>query len=269
MMNSKRRKEIERKANEFRSTLGIFSDGISNVFDICNNKYYLIRYPLGTDSVLGAVIYRDDDYIVFSNSSSVLSREIFTVAHEIGHIVLEHVGPVKQMLHDVGFEEATDYEEEANYFAACFLMPEDKVKNFIEYQFQNHNQDSWSLLEIAAIMSTFSVSFDMVTKRLVELDYISPEQRNALMCSKNETKVSKILRAIGVSPDLCYPKEIKSIPVEFLQWVRNNYVHGVIPIETLKKATDYLDMSVDDFDVEAPQIEEDFDLDAFLEGDDE
>ena len=66
-----------------------------------------------------------------------------------------------------------------------------------------------------------------------------------------------------------HPKEIKSIPVEFLQWVRNNYVHGVIPIETLKKATDYLDMSVDDFDVEAPQIEEDFDLDAFLEGDDE
>lgn len=269
-MNASRKKEIERNAAEFRGLLGINSVGISNIFDVCNTKYLLIRYPLGKDGILGAAIYKDGDQIVFSNSSQVLSREIFTVAHELGHIRLGHIGIDNQLIQDVDENSAGSEESEADYFAACFLMPKDKVEEFIDFQFQNHGNNEWTLLEVAAIMSAFNVSFDTAINRLETLSIITHSQYNNLLSQKAEKKVSNLLRAIGVSPDLCFAKEQKSIPVEFLQWTCANYSKGFIPIETLEKAVGYLDdISVDDLGVTPPKQEEDFDLDAFLEEDDE
>lgn len=264
-MNSSRRKEIERNAAEFRGLLGINSVGISNIFDVCNTKYLLIRYPLGEDGILGATIYKDGDYIVFSNSSQVLSREIFTVAHELGHIRLGHVGVDKQLIQDV-YDKANESEEtEADYFAACFLMPKDKVEEFINFQFQNHNKSEWTLLEIAAIMSTFNVSFDTATLRLKTIDIITPEQYNKLLEQKADKKISNLLRAIGTAPTLCFASKAKCLPVEFLQWTRSNYSNGLIPIETLEKAVSYLDVSIEDLGITHPKPKEDFDLDSFWE----
>ena len=75
-----------------------------------------------------------------------------------------------------------------------------------------------------------------------------------------------MLRAIGISPDLCYPQNTKRIPIDFLKWVKSNYQNGVIPKETMERAISYLDnVSIDDFAI-TPKIEDDsFDLDAFLE----
>lgn len=267
-MNASGRKEIERNAAEFRGLLGINSVGISNIFDVCNSKYLLIRYPLGRDGVLGAAIYKDGDYIVFSNSSQVLSREIFTIAHELGHIRLGHVGIDNQLVQDIDENNEGNEETEADYFAACFLMPKDKVEEFIDFQFQNHNSCEWTLLEVAAVMSAFSVSFETAVNRLNALNIITQSQYNKLLNQKADNKVSNLLRAIGVAPDLCFAKEQKSIPVEFLQWTCSNYRQGLIPIETMEKAVGYLDdVTIDDLGIVPPKQEEDFDLDAFLEGD--
>jgi Zn-dependent peptidase ImmA (M78 family) len=267
-MNASRRKEIERNAAEFRGLLGINSVGISNIFDVCNTKYLLIRYPLGKDGVLGAAIYKDGDYIVFSNSSQVLSREVFTVAHELGHIILRHIGIDNQLMQDISENNAGNEETEADYFAACFLMPKDKVEEFIDFQFQNHGDSEWTLLDVAAVMSTFNVSFETALNRLETIGRIDQTQHNKLLSQKADKKVSNLLRAIGVSPDLCFPKEQKCLPVEFLQWTCANYSQGLIPIETLEKAVGYLDeVSVDDLGVNPPKQKEDFDLDDFLEED--
>lgn len=263
MISNRRRKEIEQLAEEFRRKEGIFSCGISNIFDLCNNKYYLIRYPLGSNAVLGAVIYKDNDYIVFSNSSSVLSREIFTVAHEIGHIYLGHITLENQLIQDITLENINDQETEANHFAACLLMPQDEVNKFIATQLQNKKRIS--TLEVAAIMSAFNVSFEMVVNRLTHLNIISSTEHDDLLNKKSDTTVSNLLRAIGVSPTLCIAQKIKSVPVEFLQWLLFNYQHGLIPVETLQKAIEFLDeIAIEDFGVCSPKDDEDFDLDAYL-----
>ncbi len=272
-MLSKRKLEIERLADTFRKTSDVSSYGITNIFDLCNNSLwlghhcYLIRYPLGASAMLGAVQYRDEDYIIFSNSSVILSREIFTVAHEIGHIVLEHVGPDTREIQDRHLDSIDEAETEANYFAACLLMPKDKLKEFIDLQFQKNS--GFSILEVAAIMSTFNVSFETAVNRLESLGIISGEKHDELMQKKSDTTVTRMLRAIGVAPTLCAPQNIKSIPIEFLQWVRYNYQHHLIPIETLKKATDYLDdVSIEDFEIDSPDEDDAFDLEAFLEEED-
>lgn len=46
--------------------------------------YKLLRYPLGEKADLGFMIKKDNDIVIFTNSCSRLSREIFTLAHEIG-----------------------------------------------------------------------------------------------------------------------------------------------------------------------------------------
>ena len=67
-------------------------------------------------------------YLIFYNQEMPQARLTFSMAHEIGHIVLGH-----DMERVTGYRKAEDprhkalydrYESEANYFASCLLMPE-------------------------------------------------------------------------------------------------------------------------------------------------
>lgn len=71
---------------------------------------------------------------MINQSISNTGRRNFTIAHELGHYFLNH------KLHSTSFfcedsqideEELVDnsIEREANYFATCFLMPEQKIKS--------------------------------------------------------------------------------------------------------------------------------------------
>ncbi|MDD7014017.1 MAG: ImmA/IrrE family metallo-endopeptidase [Spirochaetales bacterium] len=67
-------------------------------------------------------------YIIFYNQKMPPSRLAFSVAHELGHIILGHdMEKITQYIEtkDPRLEALYKrYEAEANYFAACLLMPE-------------------------------------------------------------------------------------------------------------------------------------------------
>lgn len=80
-----------------------------------------IRYPLGENADLGFTIKKDQDIVIFTNSSIRLSREIFTLAHELGHAVL-HMEADSSFIDDsitIADRSTDEREQEANYFAAC------------------------------------------------------------------------------------------------------------------------------------------------------
>ena len=175
-MTNKRRKEIEEIASNLRKVADITSFAVDDIFGLCKIKnYYSIRYPIGDAGISGAAILRDSDKIIFSNSSNILSREIFTVAHELGHFELGHFSNDITTFTDLKFDNDKKEEEEANYFAACFLMPKEKVRSYIS-KFLTVGEKGWSCLDIADIQGTFNVSFDTVLKRLVELKIMEPEE---------------------------------------------------------------------------------------------
>ena len=268
-MTPKRKLEIEKIAVKTRQKAAVSGDGIVDIFDVCQALgYYSIRYPLGADSVLGAVIMKNDDFIIFSNSSIVLSREIFTVAHEIGHIELLHLNNSLALIdeHTIGNEE-NELEKEANYFAACFLMPQEKLSTFIRINIGKPTSDL-SVLEIANIQSVFNTSFETTLNRLETLGLIDTHQKEGIFTQKSDQKVSNLLRAVGGPTNLCFASEIKSVPVEFLHWVVYNYEKHLIPKETLLKALEYLDLSMDDVGISECDDEDEgfFDLDEFLGG---
>ena len=267
-MTEQRKREIEKEASDTRKLAEILTPGIADIFEVCDTlNIYYVRYPLGNDAVLGAAILRDDDYIIFSNSSSVYSREIFTVAHELGHIRLGHLNSQYSKMEDYDFSREVDEKEaESNYFAACFLMPREQVTLLLE-RMQITN---WSPLEVARIQSIFNTSFDATINRLEALRKISPSEYTELLLKKADIKVSSILRAVGEDAKLCFPAESKAISMDYLKWVVSNYSNELIPKETVEKALGYLDIRFEDvIDEEKLPSTDDFDLDKFLEGNDE
>ena len=73
-----------------------------------------------------------DDYVIFYNASDHEVRQRFTIAHEIGHIVLGHLANREECLRDPREHYSIDNfdpkERDANRFAAALLMPADAVR---------------------------------------------------------------------------------------------------------------------------------------------
>ena len=69
--------------------------------------------------------------IIFVNTNLRTSRKHFTIAHELGHHYLGHPlhnGAIICDSDSVFGKNKPEQEKEADYFAACFLMPENMVK---------------------------------------------------------------------------------------------------------------------------------------------
>jgi Zn-dependent peptidase ImmA (M78 family) len=85
----------------------------------------------------GFYMRRGDDQLIGVNASQARVRQRFTVAHELGHAVLQsgdgvHIDQAFK-LRDIRSSAAVDADEiDANTFAAELLMPEDEVVAIIE-----------------------------------------------------------------------------------------------------------------------------------------
>lgn len=248
-MDNNRQIEIEKVADNVRSKCEITGYGFKNIFEaISKIGYKVIRYPIGEESFLGFALVKEGDKIIFSNSSLILAREIFSVAHEIGHHELHLSEDGLSIIKDDNFENRDQFEIEANYFAACLLMPREKVQKFIRLELSDKEIDKWNGLDIAKIQTEFSVSYDMVLIRLKELGILTINMRRKLTLEKIENKISRLLGAINGDIDLCRKTNVKKVPAEYLEWVISNYTEKLIPIGSLEKSLRYVDLSAEDLD---------------------
>lgn len=269
-MLDNRKKEIRTKADLFREKCKVSRYGIINLFDECNRcGYKLIRYPLGDNSELGFSTKRDNDIIIFTNTCSRLSREIFTLAHEIGHVVL-HFGQTASFVENtqtISGKNADINEQEANYFAACLLMPKDAVERFFDLEIHDLERNRLSAMEIARVMSAFSVSFDMALNRLENLGKINSDEKVCLDNERNELRVGNLLKSVGGNGKLNEVSKEMDIPYEYIGYVIYNYNHNAIPKETLERALACYQLSIEDInDRLVTRSDEDENLDDLIGG---
>ena len=123
--------------------------------------------------------------IIFVNANLRTSRKHFTIAHELGHHYLGHSLQNGAIICDndsVFGKNKPEQEKEADYFAACFLMPEDLVKQkrmeFLsqcpqqttlfqaDQQLEQKHQLQWDL------SNYFQVSMEAMGYRLDELKLV-------------------------------------------------------------------------------------------------
>jgi len=266
-MNKNRQIAIEKDAENVRDECNITDYGIKDIFEASEKLgYRTIRYPIGAEAFLGFAMIKGSERIVFSNSSLILSREIFSVAHEIGHQRLHLNEQGITLIKDDDFAESDVSEIEANYFAACLLMPKYKVEKFIRLELKGKDIANWDGLSIAIIQTAFSVSYDMVLVRLKALNILNDVVLKKLRKEKIEQTTSKLLTVIGGNRDLCIATGAKKIPSEFLEWVISNYNEKLIPETSLASALSYVDLNPDDVIINDSQDKEDDNFDDLLRG---
>ncbi len=248
MLNDRKR-EIRIQADVFREKCKISRYGIIDLFKECERMgYKMLRYPLGENSDLGFALKKDDDVIIFINSSVRLSREIFTLAHEIGHIVLHLNGGQAFIDNNVTIVggDSDEREQEANYFAACLLMPADEVNRFFDLELPNFEKVGLSGMDIARIMSEFNVSYDMALNRLETLGKIDSNQKIRLETERTEKRVGNLLKSIGGNSRLNTAGNEVVIPYEYIDYVIYNYNHNAVPKETLEKVLGCYQLTIED-----------------------
>jgi Zn-dependent peptidase ImmA (M78 family) len=135
---------------------------VVNVFQIAEDegvKLNFVKMPEILKNVAGFFDFEDKE--IYVNDDDPPNRQTFTVAHELGHFLLNHdkneYGVLYRMQKING--ENSPLEKEANLFAANLLVPSKMLKDTIKKYNLNDKDD-----EILA--SLFGVSKEMMGYRL-------------------------------------------------------------------------------------------------------
>ena len=104
----------------------------------------------------------------FLNDAGTTERGVFTLAHELGHVIL-HQGFYGASASFSGTDKELD--KAASWFAACFLMPERAVRAVIDLL--GVAPDDWTWDVLMSVKRRFAVSAQTFLYRLDELSIIN------------------------------------------------------------------------------------------------
>lgn len=166
------------KAYTLLNNLGISQPPI-NPSSIAEELGIKVEKAPFSDDLSGVLMRSNGSAIIALNKSHKKVRQRFTIAHELGHFVMNHKGDmfVDQKVfnkRDGRSGIAIDPQEiEANDFAACLLMPEKMVLAEVFKLVPEQTTDRREL--ISKLAQIFDVSTQAMEFRLINLGLISAE----------------------------------------------------------------------------------------------
>ena len=147
-------------AATIRQKLGISYGPVPNLTALLEKNGVLVfKLDFGTDQLDGlSSITNSGHKVIFLNSQMPNDRNRFSLAHEVGHIVM-HVGQ--------GLPGSEELEREANEFASDFLMPEDQIGEMLT---------NLSFSSLAELKRRWKVSMRALIRRARDLNCISEQK---------------------------------------------------------------------------------------------
>ncbi len=114
--------------------------------------------------VSGFGLLHDDYPIIFVNNSNSFSRQVFTLIHELAHILygVSGVTDVDESYIEMMEEEQRELEIKCNNFTADFLVPDEPFQEDIRY-FRVSGPES-----VSEIAERYSVSREVILRRLLD-----------------------------------------------------------------------------------------------------
>lgn len=145
---------VQQQANELLAKAGVVGEipvPVEKIVEYLGFECHSFEPDAKTIDIAGAVNHRNKK--IFINKSDSPKKQRFTVAHEIGHIVLH--GAQEDYIDYRRNNSTNPKEREAESFAGCLLMPSD----IFSYQ--------WKLLtsDINKLSTIFGVSTQAVAVR--------------------------------------------------------------------------------------------------------
>lgn len=161
--------EIEKIARSVRKLLGV-SDmcALDNLTDKLEDNNFLILEIDFEEKFDGFCEYVQDLAFIILSSKGY-ERNRFTLAHELGHLILNF---------KVELDEK-EIEKYCDYFASCLLMPENAIKRELEMG-QRKILSNVSLNEILLLAKEYQVSLNAVIMRLSSLNIIDDNKKRNL-----------------------------------------------------------------------------------------
>lgn len=163
-------------ARKLRKLWKVEKGAINNLTQILeDNGLFLISFDFNTDRVDGMSILASNKFpIVFSNKRSLGDRQRFTLAYELGHLVM-HLHTTPSFTRDISHE--------ANEFAAEFLMPEKDI--IADYK------DGVTLNILADLKRKWKVSMQALLYRANDIGIITDNQKRYLVNQFNSMNIRR------------------------------------------------------------------------------
>jgi Zn-dependent peptidase ImmA (M78 family) len=141
--------------------------------------------PFDDDSIAGVLLrHADGGHFIGVNADFPAVRQRFTLAHELGHVELDHQ-PRVDATADVFGTGRNPQEVEANYFAAEFLAPRPAISAWLEEQDDLTDVEDSSL--VARLALTFGIAFSTACYRLERAGAISARAKKRLVAELKES----------------------------------------------------------------------------------
>lgn len=216
--------------------------GDEPVTDICSileeNGIIIVEYDAKNDNFDGVSFMTDNGYhIIIINKSFSNDRKRYTIAHELGHIIM-HMSP------DFIISDYRDIEKEADIFASEFLMPSEIIKNSLL---------NLKLSSLSSLKQYWLTSMASIIRKAKDLGYISKDRYQIfnIEMSRRGFKKQEPIKVYIDSPtifrdayqihikDLCYTDDelVKAfnLPIDIIREIasQKNNIISIRPIKAV------------------------------------
>ncbi len=155
-----------------RSLLRLPRGPLPNLVNLIEKQgIVLVPCLFQTDKLDAFTLMTDENPVIFFNAAMPWCRIRFSLAHEFGHIVLNHV-------------QRAGIEEEADRFASAFLLPEEDISKAFA-----HERIDLSLL--AQLKPRWRVSMQALLMRAKQLGFLSVNQSTYLWIQMSNSGYKK------------------------------------------------------------------------------
>ncbi|MDB9404065.1 XRE family transcriptional regulator [Microcystis aeruginosa CS-1036] len=176
--------------------------------------------------------------IIYLNNTTEKSRQIFTIFHELAHILLQTNGITKSDDRYINSLQGANKSIEifCNKFAAEFLLPNHVFSEIIRETVVNVNDNDKI---ISKISSDYKVSREVVLRKLLDNNFISQKEYTLKVNEWYNEQVGKNQDKNKKSGGNPYANQATYLGENYLKLVFNKYYQGQYDIE---RVADYLNI---------------------------
>jgi Zn-dependent peptidase ImmA (M78 family)/transcriptional regulator with XRE-family HTH domain len=237
-------REVGRLAREVRQYLGLGTGPVGNLFRVVDERFLVFRLPLGQElqtAPSGLFLnHPQAGFCIAVNCEMTLGRQIFTLAHEIGHAFF-HSQQNPALISMVGAPVMR--ERFADAFAGEFLVPGDTLAKLVR-ELLEVGEDVSDPAVVVHLQRHFGVSYAALLVRLRQERHIPQSAYEALA----RVSPSKLAQSLGYEVN---PAEmghylmhsLDQFPDRLLRLVRRAVLKGTM---TRGDAAETLGVSLED-----------------------
>lgn len=211
----------------------------------------LIRVPFNNENLSGFIGFKNDTFIIVTNTNHKLGSERFTISHEIYHLITDRTSIKKKpIIEELNSNEDSVTEMMANAFAAELLIPKDDIKEQVKLLTENMTKEIEPAI-IVQLQQKYGVSYIAVAKRLNEVGIIDKKTQEKLEEFEGDiVALEKLTRNLGYTNELNVPSQAMYLNPKDLENIRVNYENRNTSYDDLVRIFGYLGCEPEKFGYE-------------------